>query len=44
MDVGSRKRRPNSIEVFGLSSFKDGVAIAGFGKAEQARTGATQGS
>lgn len=43
-DVGSRKRGLRGAEVLGLSSSKDGVAVAGFGKAERGRTGATQGA
>lgn len=39
MDVGSRKRGLRGAEVLGLSSSKDGVAVAGFGKAERGRTG-----
>lgn len=44
MDVGSRKRGLRGAEVLGVSSSKDGVAVAGFGKAERGRTGATQGA
>lgn len=44
MDVGSRKRGLNGAEVFGLSSSKDGVAVARSEKAEPGRTGATRGA